>query len=197
MAVSTGGVGRLDRQAAVNSKRSTAMRNKIDPDKINWRLFKSQKLELLKIISGIRRSKKAKSALDGILVLMDYIQDCHDMEPLLFSRLYHGAKTSQALKFRCSKCKGVKLEEVNPDCRVVSLLTRIDYEGDHDYQNTMPQIETNSGSDGHWYQCANCGLQVTDSEGFVISDCVQLSGWLKTRRYNRMADHGGKRCNGD
>ena len=168
------------------------MSNKIDPDTIDWRLFKSQKLELLKIISGIHRNKKTKSALDGILVLMDYIQDCHDMEPRLFSKLYHGIKPTPGLKFRCPKCKGERLEEVNPDCRVVLLLTRIDYEGDHDYQSTMPQIETNSNSDGHWYQCANCGLQVTDSEGFVINDCVQLSEWLKTRRYNRKVNHGEK-----
>ncbi|MCX6984079.1 MAG: hypothetical protein NT118_04910, partial [Lentisphaerae bacterium] len=145
------------------------MSNKMDPDTIDWRLFKVQKLELLKVVNGIRRNKKAKSALDGILVLMDYIQDCHDMEPELFSKLYHGAKSMPGLKFRCPKCKGEKLEEVNPDCSVVSLLTRIDYEGDHDYQNTMPQIETNSNSDGHWYQCVNCGLQVTDREGFVIN----------------------------
>lgn len=165
------------------------MSNKINLDTIDWRLFRSQKLELVKVVNGIRRNKKAKVALDGILVLLDYIQDCHDMEPRLFARLYGGTASEPGLNFRCPKCKSARLEEVNPDCTVVSALMRIDPEGDHDYGR--PKIETNPGSDGHWYQCSNCGLQVADSEGFVINDCEQLSEWLKTRRCNRR-QKGGK-----
>ena len=176
------GAGRPDRQAIVNCKRNTVMSNKMNLDTIDWQLFRTQKLELMKAVSGLSRNKKAKSALDGILILLDYIQDCHDMEPELFAKLYHGAKMPPGLKFKCPKCKGARLEEVNPDCTVISLITRIDPEGDHDYWR--PVIETNAGSDGHWYQCVNCGLQVVEKEGDIINDCVQLSEWLKSRRYN-------------
>jgi hypothetical protein len=68
------------------------MRNEINLDSIDWKMFKKQKEMLIRLAATSNKHGflKQEEALDGVINLLDYIQDCHDMEPGLFVRMYPG-----------------------------------------------------------------------------------------------------------
>lgn len=86
-----------------------------------------------------------------------------------------------ALKFICPECGGVDLECVTPDIEyAVSAITKIDKDG-IDYGD----IElTGNTSDPH-FQCATCGMQIVDGDGYDILQEDELIGWLLEQPYNK------------
>ena len=66
------------------------MKNEINLDSIDWKMFKKQKETLISLAATSSKSGlyRQEEALDGVINLLDYIQDCHDMEPGLFVRTY-------------------------------------------------------------------------------------------------------------
>ena len=142
--------------------------NKVDLKSIDWDMFKKQKRALVQLADSLGKVTKIgmfvdmTNKLDGVINLMDYIQDCYDMEQPLFNKLYGKADGTglPALKFVCPVCGDSKLEEVCNTDTVINEITRLDPEGDHDYGETRAGDDTEVDH----YQCATCGHVLVDED---------------------------------
>lgn len=160
-------------------------KNPVDLSTIDWKQFNAQKATLVGLLDSNLNFGDAKEAMTGILNLMDYIQDCWDMEPLTFRKMYADANKTPGLKFVCPECGATELEEVCDTDTVFNPITRLDPEGYHDYGPTRSGDDTQVSN----YQCVGCDYVPNMNEGrydeYTINDCVELVAWLKAQPYNK------------
>jgi hypothetical protein len=135
---------------------------------IDWKLLRLQKETL---IATINFSGGKTDHLDGILHLIDQLQEAAIDEFGVLEEDVFGDDTS--LKFVCPKCKGHRLEEIMSNVSVASEITEIKKDGDLNYGE-----QTNEDGEVAQYQCINCGFFVGESEGYPITDCVELAEWV-------------------
>lgn len=163
---------------------STEAKNPIDLSTIDWKQFNVQKASLVDILYHRLFPEDQQESLQGILNLMDYLQDCWDMEPRLFRKMYADANKKPGLKFVCPSCGGTELEEVCDTDGLFNPITRLDPESNFDFGPSRGGDDTQVSN----YQCAGCDYVPSMNEGrddeYTINDCVELVTWLKAQSYN-------------
>ena len=165
--------------------------NKVDLTTIDVKLLKKQKLDLVTMANDIQnRDKLSKDrpeivVLNGVINLLDYIQDAIELEPITFDLMYNKDK-KPSLKFICPRCQCESLLEICDTDTVINPITRLNPNGDHEYK------ESRGGDDTQvrCYQCADCDYEIvmpTDHAGYTytVNDCVALAKWLKRQPYNK------------
>lgn len=156
--------------------------NAVNLSTIDVKLLKKQKAGLMAVARDKLRPDDMKNigVIDGIINLLDYIQDAIELEPVTFNLLYSRSKKGD-LKFKCPNCISTQLEELCQTDGVSSLITRLDAKGDFEFG----PLTGNSDTQVYGYQCAGCGTGVEDSKGQYINDPVSLVNWLKKQPYNK------------
>tara|TARA_Y100000034_G_C6902213_1_gene417528 strand:+ start:3502 stop:4035 length:534 start_codon:yes stop_codon:yes gene_type:complete len=76
------------------------------------------------------------------------------------------------LKYVCPLCGDTRLEEIMSNVQLSSVIADVSEGGDIDYEDA-PGSAGDSGIVSR-YQCVNCGQQLHDVDGEVITDCNDL-----------------------
>ncbi len=93
--------------------------------------------------------------------------------------------SKKLLEFLCPHCGSTRLpEEVETGVTITTQLSRIDRNGDHDYDKSLQTMEQGDDSEIRW-QCASCGADVVDSNGCMIHDCAELGKAIAELPCNR------------
>lgn len=157
--------------------------NQVDLKRIDWRLFKRQKQKLIDLALKLETdgNGKAVKALDGVITLMDYLQDAQELEAATFECLYPPiSRRVHQLKFICPDCDHDRIEEVVSTDTLINPIVRLDKDGDHEYEPCRPEGATEVLE----YRCAYCAWIISNASG-DIRDCVELAEWLKKQPYNK------------
>jgi len=78
------------------------------------------------------------------------------------------------LKFTCPNCKNHRLEEVMTNVTLTSVISKIDADGDHEYDKAI-----NEDGEISQYQCVHCGYIIGEQHGGPITDCDEMAEWVK------------------
>jgi len=80
-----------------------------------------------------------------------------------------------SLQFICPDCGGKRLESLETDVTVGSIITNIDESGDFDYR------EQNYCDGGYVarFQCAKCGYILRNENGEPINENLEAVEWIK------------------
>ena len=84
---------------------------------------------------------------------------------------------AKKLKFTCPNCKGNRLEVIETDAIVSSVITNLDIDGDFDYGNLSVDDSVVDR-----FQCVECGYVLKDKNGEKITDNLDVIEWLKKHK---------------
>ena len=84
---------------------------------------------------------------------------------------------TKKLKFTCPNCKGTRLEVIETNAIVSSVISNLDPDGDFDYENL-----TVDDSVVDRFQCIECGYVLKDRNGENITDNLEVVKWLKKHK---------------
>ena len=83
----------------------------------------------------------------------------------------------KTLTFICPKCKGNRLEVIETNAIVSSVISNLDPDGDFDYENLNVD-----DSIVDRFQCIECGYVLQDENEEKITDNMEVIKWLKKHK---------------
>jgi rubredoxin len=86
-------------------------------------------------------------------------------------------ETVKSLTFICPKCKGNRLEVIETNAIVSSVISNLDPDGDFDYENLCVD-----DSIVDRFQCIECGYVLQDENEENITDNMEVIEWLKKHK---------------
>ncbi|MHB9071665.1 MAG: hypothetical protein ACYC54_15000 [Sedimentisphaerales bacterium] len=81
------------------------------------------------------------------------------------------------LTFTCPKCKGNRLEVIETNAIVSSVIANLDTDGDFDYENLNVDDSVVDR-----FQCIECGYVLQDENEEKITDNLEVIEWLKKQK---------------
>lgn len=157
--------------------------NDINLETIDVKLLKKQKQGLVDLASQLtlKHDKPIVKILDGVINLLDYIQDAIQLEAVTFNLLYNSPRKDD-LKFVCPECQDIhQLEQIGTVDTEITDILHIRRDGELVYGN----VRTEGQNGIEEFRCAGCGWVITDEDGVNITEDEELAKWLKKQYYNK------------
>jgi len=83
----------------------------------------------------------------------------------------------KSLTFTCPDCNGTRLEVIETNAIVSSVIANLDKDGDFDYENLNVDDSVVDR-----FQCIECGYVLQDENEEKITDNLEVVEWLKKHK---------------